>query len=601
MVFTYGPWGFLDVSGAGRSADVVLQVVFAAGIQVGLFLFLYRSLRTGTSALLAAAMATLVTVTVGVVLFPSARLVVVLVGLCAKALITGRHRPAVFFVAAAAAGFLLTVKISEGVMVAVAAGCVAVALPYWYAVPAPLVTAITGVLAWIASGQAVADLPAWARLVPDLILGYSDAMAVDPPSIVWALIVVLSWVALTLTALSGAWNRTLSRRDRLALGGLIALLSWIAAKQGFVRFEPLHTAFPLAMGVVLVVAVWGSASGRCRRLVVLATVLMSPAGFVLAGDRAAVALAPLFVLAAIPVVVEPAPRFRRVALAPLAIVVVLAVGGHLLLTGPIPRLTSVAAAVNQAVLTDELATDEAAARAKNALPGSMAVVRGQPVAADPWQISAVWAAGGQWHPVTIIQPYSAYTPTLDDLIADDATGPRRPAFVLRAGMFGPRPVAIDGRNPLWDTPRYQVSLICGTEPVASDGRWLLLQTAPNRCGPERTVAQQRVEPGVELPVPEPSDGEIVVASFQPDSPSLGQRALALLWRPAPLSTVTLDSASYRVPQALLAGPLVVSLPRTAGWPWQFGGGRHSGSIGFDRSGTVTFRSFSINGPASPLP
>ena len=67
--------------------------------------------------------------------------------------------------------------------------------------------------------------------------------------------------------------------------------------------------------------------------------------------------------------------------------------------------------------------------------------------------------------------------------------------ILAAGLAGTAhaddrlKAAIDGKHPLWEGPRYQVTLLCRFQEQASDGVWQALVRTPDRCGDRRRPHQ----------------------------------------------------------------------------------------------------------------
>jgi hypothetical protein len=70
----------------------------------------------------------------------------------------------------------------------------------------------------------------------------------------------------------------------------------------------------------------------------------------------------------------------------------------------------------------------------------------------------------------IPQQYSVYTPWLDKKNATFFANSEAPTFILLS-----RPTAIDGRNPRWESPLSQLSILCNYKSLDSDSNWLLLQ------------------------------------------------------------------------------------------------------------------------------
>src|SRR5206468_3107701 len=79
-----------------------------------------------------------------------------------------------------------------------------------------------------------------------------------------------------------------------------------------------------------------------------------------------------------------------------------------------------------------------------------------PVAVDPWETTLVWAYDLNWRPAPAFQGYVAYTAQLDALNAASIADAPADQEILRATGTN----SIDGRNRLWDPPRYLLTELC---------------------------------------------------------------------------------------------------------------------------------------------
>jgi hypothetical protein len=71
----------------------------------------------------------------------------------------------------------------------------------------------------------------------------------------------------------------------------------------------------------------------------------------------------------------------------------------------------------------------------------------RPVAVDPFDVGVAWAYGLSWRPVPVMQPYFAYTRSLDERAAR--------ALLATPGLAVLREeTVVDDRFQLWDTPPY---------------------------------------------------------------------------------------------------------------------------------------------------
>ena len=172
-------------------------------------------------------------------------------------------------------------------------------------------------------------------------------------------------------------------------------------------------------------------------------------------------------------------------------------------------------------------------------PNVLGALRGHPVHADPWDVSAVWTYGLSWRPAPIFQDYAAYTDELDD-VNRDALRTERPYVLHR------RDTSVDDRFPAWDSPNYMVELSCGYSVAAGGNTWQALAPVRSRCRDPRPLGRITLPAGASVDVPTPSDPQsIVVARFElPDS--LLDRAATLVLKPLRFPSAVLDGKPYRL-------------------------------------------------------
>jgi hypothetical protein len=202
---------------------------------------------------------------------------------------------------------------------------------------------------------------------------------------------------------------------------------------------------------------------------------------------------------------------------------------------------------------------------------------------DPYETSLPWAYGLSWKPLPIFQSYAAYSAALDRRDARAAgSGEGRP-WILRHRNA----VAVDLRNPFWEAPQTQLSLLCSYEVEAEEGDWQLIRPARNRCGPERVVAVSKVAANETVAIPSVDDQHLLVARFTPRS-NARTRLEHLIFKSPPL-VITTDGGPFRVPDGLAGGPLLLRAPQVS-----FLTGYQLGSVSPSVAGTVTFSSIEIH-------
>ncbi len=153
-------------------------------------------------------------------------------------------------------------------------------------------------------------------------------------------------------------------------------------------------------------------------------------------------------------------------------------------------------------------------------------MRGQTVDVSPWQDTAIWADPQvRFDPLPVLQDYSAYTPSLDQLDTTYLRSPGAPRYILRQPLS-----EIDGRNPAFDPPATQLAMECRYHEVAANSVWQLLARQSNRCGPLRPLGSVTTGLGHWVTVPSAPAGDVVVATFSL-SDDLWSRFESLLFKP----------------------------------------------------------------------
>jgi len=122
------------------------------------------------------------------------------------------------------------------------------------------------------------------------------------------------------------------------------------------------------------------------------------------------------------------------------------------------------------------------------IPNQMVtLMRNHTVDISPWEQTVAWAYPRiRFDPLPVIQDYSAYTPSLDQLDVNYLASSDAPRFILRQPGQ-----AIDGRDPAFEPPATQLAIECRYHQVSGNGSWQLLErgaTAADRCG--RSVRSQ---------------------------------------------------------------------------------------------------------------
>jgi hypothetical protein len=549
LVFTYGPWGFLDYPIGISRFNVVAAAAFAILTIAATWWVFDRILRRVLPASGAAILTTFLVavasqvVTVSSVLLVAAALAALdFVG----AESTGRH----WWIPAAVAGcaaFLLQVKFSEGViLIGIALTCAALAPAARLRRSAEAVAALllTTAAAWLAAGQALSDLPAWLRGATEVARGYSEAMSMEGKPNVLGYLLIAAVICVSVVYLI---RMARDRKDpRAVLGVLLitGLMLFLGFREGTGRQEPGHRHYFFLFA--LPALAWFLPSARSmvlRSAALVVTVLLSTVSWL--------------------------PTEPQVALGRWGIAL----------------QTVVDTKFRDQELTRARLTAQQVYRLS---PAMKAAISRSPVAVDPVDAVVPWVYGLNWGPMPAFQTYFAYTPRLDSRNARALTAAPADQVVLRY-----KKPPIDFRNALWDPPRYLLAELCGYRVASSDKRWMMLRKSTDRCSAAAPVSTQRVEAGQPLAVPSAGADQILVVSFTERAASPAVRLGRLLNKSFHPLEVKAGSDTFRLPRALADGPLLVTVPAIAGWPAAFGGSTAYESLTFSEAGTAVFSVISL--------
>jgi len=552
VLFTLGPWGFLDHPEATSRANLVLGTAYAMLAVALAWLACYclvRRVGTPRQAGLAAAVVVVLIAQANamssLLLLAAGGFTLLYLGLPHRIGRQGWLPPAL----AAEAAMLVQVKFSVGLAVtAIAAVCVLFG-------PGPRLrqaAATAGgwllatVLAWLLAGQSPADYPGWFAGSVRIAAGYTEAMSLeDKPNVLPYLL-----LAAVLAVVAGYFLRDGRAAGIRPVAGVLAvsaILLYLGFREATGRHQPGRQAFFFLTAVP--VLAW-------------------------------------FLVPGVPV--HPG-RVRRLSFraAALAATVLLAAQSWL----PAEPSQVLAAWSERAQLVfdpgyQQQALDRARAQQQQVYqlsPALRAAVADHPVAVDSFESSLAWAYGLSWHPVPVLQTYVAYTAALDRRNADALDHAPEGQRILRSAVG-----SIDGRNPLWDSPRYVLTELCRYRPQLSDARWLLLAKAGDRCGAATAMPSRAVGRGVAVAVPPVAAGQLLVMSFEPAAPNPLVRLGRLVDKSFSPLRVGCGQSRFRLPRALAAGPLVVRMPVVAGWPAGYLGGLSCPTVSFTEAGTVRF-------------
>jgi hypothetical protein len=389
LIFTYGPLGFLSAPtlwyGDTGTIAVLYAVLLRFALASALFLGARRSYGTVGGAIVALFVADVSEFALETVPF-----LVFCVWIIDRVCGT-RQRLALMAANGAVAGVELLNKISIGLEIAVLAVIVTVAAKgrrrdnMIVTLSALVLSLLVG---WIASGQDLGALPAYARNATQIVSGYSAAMSNEDMNLWWQFAAGSLAFAF---GLLGALQMTVDGPARRRWG-IVAL--WVAFcffqyKEGFVRHEVPH-------GVIYFVGLMGGFLAlRWRR---------GTRGYLLGLGLTAI----LFVFA--------------VASDDKSFIKAVDVGANA--SSAVSQLRQVSSPSESASITAR--GRRAIERAYPIDQPTLSLLRGHTVHVEPYQAAVAWVYQLDWRPLPVFQSYAAYTTTLDQQDADAVNSARAP-------------------------------------------------------------------------------------------------------------------------------------------------------------------------------
>jgi hypothetical protein len=410
---------------------------------------------------------------------------------------------------------------------------------------------LTGFVAfWLIAGQQLTDIAAWVHVTLDISAGYTEAMSAEGSNRSFEYLVMATLMAgIVAYAYRNVRHLPNVRASVLRLI-LLSAMFWVVLKEAFVRHDH-HSTIAFYTVSLVGVAIVPRAARRLMLSVLLA---------------GSVVMTAVTVLAPLSTIIDPGPSVKSF-------------------------FTSFPTLVRSS--TRERINDPAKSQARREyrLPDDFVRRIGDSgVHVDPNETSLVWTYGLNWHPVPVFQRNVAYTEYADSLNADALARDDGPAFVLRENV-----AATDGRNDLWDSPRYMLALACNFVQWKATSRWQLLERGLDRCSPPSLLKTVRAAPGASVTVPEPRvPGSIVVATIERER-SVMSRLESLVFK-SPAIVVSADGTSYRVTRGALSGPMIVRMPEDSVWSPAFGGGTAYKSLKTAAAATYEFREVEVSPP-----
>ncbi len=479
VVFTFGPLGFLVSPQLFFISTTVLAFLFTLAFTTALFALLVWALRRTVPlpaavvvAYVVGAMSLVSALYFGTDVAVEDVLALVLI-VCVAALSRGGDPISrwVWIGLGAAIGIFSLVKLSLGIGIGVALVVTVVCLPAsrWRAAGGVVLGAVPlFCLGWFGTGNGFGNLIPFGRSSVDVIAGYGAAMSLEDPTR-WYSYWLAAGASVLIVAVAIVSTRGLAGRPRTGVVLITLATLWFLFKEGFVRHDEHDLVFFVAAPIVLAAfaPTWRSPIWLVTALLGLTIVTAS-----LAGPLPATLIQP----------VQSARNFFGEA------------------------QTMVSSNKQSAVIAQSRKELQDAFQ----LPATMLTsMQGQTVAVSPWQHTAIWAHPGiRFDPLPVLQDYSAFTPSLDQLDATFLRSSHAPRYILRQPL-----VAIDGRNPAFEPPATQLAIECRYREVTTSGAWQLLERGPDRCGSSRLLEKVTTGVGHRVTVPSAPVGDAIVASF----------------------------------------------------------------------------------------
>lgn len=542
LIFTYGPLGFLSVPTLWYSHTGAIAFFYAVLVRLALATALFAGARRSYGAVAGAAVALIVASASGSALETVPFLVF---GVWVLDGVRDRRRILIVMAAGGAiAGFELLNKTSTGVelvALALVMACAARGRRSEQLLVTVAAMAAAVLVGWSATGQGLAELPAFAHSTEQIISGYAAAMGGGALIDGWPFVAAC---AAFVFGLVGALHMTANGESRRRWG-IVAL--WITFwyfefKEGFVRHDAGHNQifFDAMLGGFLAFR-WRPG----RRLAAL-------------GATAALCLFSAVAAASSPLHVVDFPGDASSALT------------------QIGQVTD--RSKREAIIAEGRELIE---RSYPIDQQTLNLLRGKTTHVAPYQVAVAWAYQLDWHPLPVFQSYTAYTTTLDRDNADALNSAYAPLRILR-NLEGP----IDGRVLSFDEPLTMRTMLCRYRPLRTTSSWQVLALDPDRCTAPvllRTVHADWNQV-VAVPAP-PNDHTVVFVRIDGVAVAGFERLTALLFRPAQ-RMVVLNGAAHRLVEETASDGLLLRAPARVDYAAPFNLAPNSTTIAVEKVGAL---------------
>ena len=535
FVYVWGPLGFLSVPEGYFGRGTLLSIGTFALVRLGLVILTYRVVRRVLPSIAAAA-TTYVLVSLFGLLTPRlsdivfALLALSCVVLLTSTPLTGRRVYAVIGYLALLTSLLLLLKLNDGVfgfavsVVAVLALALRRRAGVWrviadLAVLAGVCAGLT-VLWWLLSGQRLSHLVLYVRTWGALTEGHVTGMGVEQSGRQWEFAVA----ALVVVGVGYAAWRSRKRSESSVPAAMVVIAGVVLYplfREGFVRHDFDHSFIFFVSAAILAV-------GFLRRdnLPIVASVVVLALVSGLVARRADV-----------PSLVDPIRHVN-------------ALGDQ----------AELAFSKDARLQRRDEGTHELARRYE-LTPATLAALEGHTVHASPWDAGVFTAYPAlAWDPPPVFQEFLAYETSLDRLNQRFLESDAAPDFILR------QVVAIDGRNPGWESPDAMLTMVCNYDWAFGQPHWTVLRRMAPACGAPRTIARTHADVGEAVPIPT-ADRCPGILTFSVDGfgDSLAERARGLVYKPAEYNVSFSDGPRYRFVPGTAGGQHLLHVPGNPVW------------------------------------
>jgi hypothetical protein len=503
--FTYGPLGFVSQQVLTYGSTAAIALIYVVVVSVATFTLLIFWARRSFSLPVSVMVSYVVGATAVALIDPGDLIIVPVVLFGMSCLTQGEvHRRQIgIALFGLVAGIALLEKFSDGVVAVVVLAAIAATGPgrRWVSDAAIGLGSLVGtvVIAWVATGNSLADLGGYLRYSIDLSDGYASAMQIETGRTDEWWYALLAFLVIGAVAVCSLWRS--STRVKVATAVVLVAAMWWGLKEGFVRHDGhdlIFFGFVPALLLVLPVP-----SSRLRQGLVAGIVFLTVVAWTAAGS------------------------------VPTNLLAVLKDAGGL--------RTEATTIINGRTRTSTIDAARHSMQQAYGLDASqLRELDGHTVAIEQLENAVAWAYPAMtWDPEPVVQAYSAYTSALDQLDADFLASAAAPSRILQQP-----PVGLDGRDPFFEPPTTWVTMMCHYRQLDATAQWQILARVPDRCGPLRAIGQVHAAFGTRVVVPRAPAGDAVVARLVQLPLSLSYKVSALVLKPPVASFVT-PAATYR--------------------------------------------------------